>query len=168
VNIPRRKHSIPPEIPDNSPRRPNPRPNRPESGQSGRGRARSRPSPLAGRERPDSVQPGGIRPFCQGNSQIPSIPARSRPVGWDPAVLFGERSDPVHPAVLARERPNLVQPAGIRSFLDRTVGSRPSGCFGHRLGSPARTGSGDGKRICPIFLRTDEGYFCICVTCHVS
>jgi hypothetical protein len=165
MNIPRRKHSIPPEIFNLSPQWPYPRPNRPKSGRSGRGRARSRPSPLAGRERPDSVQPGGIRPFCPGNGQILFIPAVLALPGHIAACRGGSGR---LVRVTAGSRPAFQDPA-VLSWSGRIPSSLPgSSCFGRRTGSPARNGSGNGKRIWPIFLKTDEGYFCICITCHVN
>jgi hypothetical protein len=76
---------------------------------SGRGRAGSRPNP---------IQLGRIRPFCSGNSRIPSLPA----------VLARERPDPFHLGHSGRGT------AGIRLFWPENEVAD-------------ETGSDDGKRI---------------------
>jgi hypothetical protein len=137
----------------------------------------------AGNSRPLTSTPN-LRPVWSRKGQIPSIPTsrpgsgrygRERPyfvAGRDLAILSGIRPDPVHPGCFGRSRPDSRN-GRISSSLPgscHSVREQPgSSCFGRITRSRASTRSSDGKRTWPIFLMIDdEGYFCICISCHIS
>jgi hypothetical protein len=105
------------------------------------------PTTLLVGEGPNPSQPVRIWPF----------PARSRPARRDPAVLFGERSDPINPGRSFRSRLDPVQLGWIRSFWPgngRIPSSLPGfGCFGRRTGSPVRPDLSMARGFGPFFSR---------------
>jgi hypothetical protein len=103
-----------------------------------------------------------------GRSRERASSRPSRAAGRDPAIISWERLDP-------------VQQARIQLFWPGTARFRPAGrdpvvmsgkarfrSTDRGTGSSARSGSGDRKSIWLVFLRADEGYFCICIRRHVS